>query len=448
MENQSNFGTEKISKLLLKQAIPTAMGILVLSIYSLVDTIFIGKYIGGIGIAAITIVSPITFLVSSIGLGIGMGGSSLISIGLGENDHNGARKIVGNQTALVLIFSTLILFIGFLFYNQILEGFGAHGESLVASQEYFFYTLVGLPFFMGQMMLNNVLRAEGNATAAMVVLGLPSILNIGLDALLIIHYDMGLEGAALATAISQGFGVLLGIGIMLKKSHILPKLADFKPNFNSIKSISSLGMVQFMSQATMSIVVVIANNLLMKYGGDLAISAYGLVFRIMMFAFFPVIGIVQGFMPIAGFNFGASKMDRVKEAINKSMISSTLIAIGIMLVVLFFNSNVIMIFTNENDLINLSSTALFWVFLAFPLLGIQQVSTSYFQAIGKARPALWLTLVKQFILIPVLFIFPLQFGLDGIWYGVPFTEIITTIIAFIIFKRKINSTQTLKKVSV
>lgn len=439
METKANLGTEKIGKLLVQQSIPAALGILVLSVYTLVDTIFIGQYIGAIGIAAVTIVSPITFLVSSIGLGIGMGGGSLISILLGENKEQRARKILGNQTFLVAFFSVFILFTGFLFYDGLLVGFGASGASLAASKEYFFFTLFGLPFFMGQMMLNNVLRSEGKANAAMVVLGLPSLLNIFLDYVFIVEYDMELNGAALATALSQVFGVGIGTVLLLKHSRILPQLSDFKPAWEEIKSIAGLGTVQFLSQAAMSIVVVVANNLLMKYGGDLAISTYGLVIRIMMFAFFPVIGIVQGFMPIAGFNYGAGKTDRVKEAIKKSFLSSTLIALVIMIVVMFFAKEIILIFTDDKALISLASVVIFWVFSAYPLLGIQQVSTSYFQAIGKAKPALWLTLSKQMVLIPSMFLFPIWFALDGLWYTFPVSEVTTTALAYFYFRKELQS---------
>jgi putative MATE family efflux protein len=438
MKGTSNFGTENISKLLVQQAIPAGLGILVLSIYSLVDTIFIGRYIGGVGIAAITIVSPITFLVSSIGLGIGMGGGSLISLNLGDNNIQKAKQILGNQSLLVLMFSIAIMLLGFVFYDPILQMFGARGESLIASQEYFFFTLLGLPFFMGQMMLNNVLRAEGNANAAMVVLGLPSIINIALDAIFIVYLDMGLNGAAMATAISQILGVLIGFGIMLFKSSILPSVSDFKFNYKLIQSIAGLGSVQFLSQATMSIVVVFANNLLMKYGGDVAISAYGLVIRITMFAFFPVMGIVQGFMPIAGFNYGAGKKERVKDAIRKSFLSSTIIAFTIMIIAMMSAEQIVRIFTDEPQLIALSTIVMYWVFSAYPLLGIQQVSTAYFQAIGKAKPAIWLTLIKQIILIPTLFILPLFYQLDGIWYGFPISEVSTTIIAYYFFRKELK----------
>lgn len=440
MVEDSNFGTEKISKLLVQQSIPAALGILVLSIYSLVDTMFIGRYVGGIGIAAITIASPITFLVSSIGLGIGMGGGSLISIRLGEDNIGHAKKVLAHQIWMVLLISALIVSLGFLFYQPILRGFGAHGASLEAAEVYFFFTLLGLPFFMGQMMLNNVLRAEGHANSAMLVLGLPSIINIALDAWFIAGLKMGLNGAAMATAISQLLGVCIGVILLLRQSHIIPGIKDFKIQVAVMKSISSLGSVQFFSQASMSIVVLIANNLLMKYGGDLAISAYGLVIRIVMFAFFPVLGIVQGFMPIAGFNFGAGNRQRVKEAIQKSFISSTAIAFGIMILAMLFSKSIIKAFTDETDLIALSMVVMFWIFSAYPLLGIQQISTSYFQAIGKAKPALWLTLTKQIILVPAMFVMPMWFALDGFWYTFPISEVSTTGIAYYFFQRELNKT--------
>ncbi len=438
MAKEAHFGTDNIGKLLLQQSIPAALGILVLSVYSLVDTVFIGRYIGAIGIAAITIVSPISFLVSSIGLGIGMGGGSLISIKIGENDQKKARQVIAHQLWMTLIISVCIYIVGFLFYEPILKGFGAQGDSLIASNEYFYYTLIGLPFFMGQMVVNNLLRAEGNAKSAMLVLGIPSMLNIALDAWFIVSLNMGLTGAALATAISQCSGMLLGILLMVRQSDILPQLEDFKLRSSVFSAISTLGSVQFFSQASMSVVVLFSNHLLMKYGGDLAISAYGLVIRIVMFAFFPVLGIVQGFMPIAGYNYGAGLHARVKEIIKTSFFSSTVIACLIMLIAMFFTQSIIELFTEESELISLSVIVMFWVFCAYPLLGIQQISTSYFQAIGKAKPALWLTLTKQIILIPTMFVLPFWFALDGMWYSFPVSEVSTTGIAYYFFQRELK----------
>lgn len=439
MKKDEQLGTLPIGKLLLQQSIPAGLGILVLSIYTLVDTFFIGNYVGGIGIAAVTIVSPITFLVSSLGLGVGMGGGSLISIALGKEEIGKAKRIFGNQIFLVMVFSIIVLGAGFGFYDGILQGFGASENTLAASQEYFFYILIGLPLYMAQMMLNNVLRAEGKPIGAMAVLLAPAILNIGLDAWMIAGMGMGLTGAALATAISQGLGVLVGIGlIFFGKSRVRASLQDLIPHGSTIAAIAKLGSVQFFAQGSMSIVVVIANNMLMKYGGDLAISAYGLVIRIMMFAFFPVMGIVQGFMPIAGFNFGAGKMERVEKAIKIAFRTSNIIAFLTMVVGIAFREPILRLFTDETELIQLSSVVMIWALSAFPLLGLQQVSTSYFQAIGKAAPALWLTLTKQFILIPALFLLPIWFSLEGIWYTFPVSEVTTTIIAFWYFKRELK----------
>lgn len=437
--NQDYLGTRNIRKLLLEQSIPAAIGILVLSIYTLVDTIFIGRYTGSVGIAAVTIISPISFLVSSLGLGIGIGGAALVSIALGKGERNDARWIFGNQIGLVILIGLLVQLAGFSFFDQIITAFGAKGEVHTAAGEYFVFTLVGLPFLMGQMVFNNVLRAEGRSREAMLVLLLPSLLNIALDALFIVQMGMGLQGAALATAISQFVGSVIGLSLFFKgKDSLLPGFSDLFST-KHFKGIASLGSVQFLSQGAMSVVVLIANHMLFKHGGDLAISAYGLVLRIMMFAFFPVIGIVQGVMPIIGFNFGASRNDRVKESITLAFRTSTIIGIVVSALAFLIARGIISVFTTESDLIALGTIALYWFFSAFPLLGIQQISTSYFQAIGRAKPALLLSLSKQFILIPLLFLLPTFFGLDGIWYGVPTAEVLSTIIAFAFFKRELSN---------
>jgi putative MATE family efflux protein len=424
-----------IRKLLIKQSIPAALGILVLSVYALIDTLFIGRYVGGAGIAAITIIAPISFLVSSIGLGIGMGGASLISIALGQNNKDRAKKIFGNQITITVLIGLLLTVLGFIFYDSILIAFGASKQMLPYAQEYFFYTLVGTPFYIFQLMINNVFRSEGRAREAMLLLGIPAIINIALDAWMIIGLDMGLEGAALATAISQFIGVAIG-GIMygIKSSEFQPSLSDLRPSIPVIREISALGSVTFLAQGSGSIVILVANHMFFQYGGDLAISAYGLGIRLMMFAFFPVIGIVQGFMPIAGYNYGSKQMARVKEVIRLSFIYATVIALLILVSLLLATENTVQLFTTEKSLIALAIVAVTYMFSAYPLLGIQQISIAFFQATGQAKAALWLTLSKQFILIPSMFIFPLWFGLDGLWYTFPFSEVLGTIIAFIMFK--------------
>ncbi len=439
----NTLGTKSISSLLLEQAIPAGLGILVLSVYSLVDTIFIGQYIGKVGIAAITIIAPMTFLVSSVGLGIGMGGGSLISIALGENDRNKARSIVWHQLLLSVVFGAFFLIVGFLFKESLIKGFGGIGDSAIAASEYLYYTLLGLPFFLSQMTLNNILRAEGKSKAAMIVLGIPSILNILLDTLFIAYLDMGLTGAALATALSQLLGTLMGIYYLYASSSIGPKLSNMAIQFSQFGNIIRLGAVQFFSQASMSIVVILANNQLLTHGGEIAISGYGLAMRVTMFAFFPVIGVVQGFMPIAGYNHGAGLSERVSEAIKIAFKWSSIIALIITVLAESFPHQIALIFTDDPELIAMSKTVLIWIFSAYPLLGIQQICTSYFQAINKAGPALWLTLTKQAIIIPTLLFLPSIYGLEGIWYTFPISEVFTTIIAYVFFKKELNKQQSL-----
>jgi Na+-driven multidrug efflux pump len=273
----------------------------------------------------------------------------------------------------------------------------------------------------------------------MMVLLIPSVLNIILDAWFIVELNMGLEGAAMATAISQFVGSVLGFAFFaISHDALFPRLREMF-TFKYYSSIASLGSVQFLSQGAMSVVVLIANHMLFKYGGDLAISAYGLILRLMMFAFFPVIGIVQGIMPVIGFNFGANNPERVSQSIRLALRTSTLIGLLTTLLAFLAAPNIIGLFTNELDLIKLGSVALYWFFSAFPLLGIQKISISYFQAIGKAKPALLLSLLKQGILIPLMLTLPLFYGLDGIWYSLPITEVLATAAAYAYFRQEVKS---------
>lgn len=432
-------GNDPIGKLLLHHAIPAALGVLVMSIYSMVDTMFVGQYVGGIGIAAVTIVAPITFLVSSLGFGIGTGGASLISIALGKGDKERANQIFGNQITMTLLIGALILLLGFVFFDEILLGFGASANTLAASREYFEYSLIGLPFYMGQLMLLNVLRAEDIPIGAMTVLAVPALINIALDSWFIAGLDMGLQGAALATAISQALGLLLGMGFILFAHGDLTLKAKFlRPVKKTLQSITSLGSVQFFAQSSMSIVVVLANNVLLQYGGDVAVSTYGLMIRIMMFAFFPVIGIVQGFLPIAGYNYGAGNKERLDKAIRLSFRYSNIIALGTSALILGFSGWILGLFTDETPLLEMASFALIFAFSAFPLLGIQLVSNAFFQATNQPRPALLLNLAKQAVVIACMFILPLFWGLDGVWYTFPVSEVVATALSYSYFRRAVR----------
>lgn len=424
-KNRDAFGTRPLGRLLRDQAIPASAGILVMSIYGIVDTIFVGLWVGSLGIAAITVVMPITFLIASIGMAIGVGGSSIISRAFGEGNEDKAFRTFGNQVLLTISLGLFFVIIGFLFIEQILSLFGGRGDVQEPAGIYFSIVLIGVPFLAWGMMSNNVIRAEGYPRIAMFVIMIPAVVNIILDPVFIIYLDMGIAGAAWATTISYLASAIFATWFFLFGDSQMSLSKKFvKPDFTIIREISSLGSVTFARQGTISILSIVLNNSLFIYGGEMGLSVFGIIGRLLMFANFPVLGITQGFIPIVGYNYGAKLMDRVTKLIKLSIVTATSISFGIFVVIMTFTPQIISIFTNDLNLIEQTTPALRWVFLATPLLAINLLGSAYFQAIGRPGPALILSLSKQgFLLIPLVLLLPLLFGLDGIWYSFPIADL-------------------------
>ena len=424
-DKRKAFGTRPLGKLLREQAIPASAGIMVMSIYGIVDTIFVGLWVGSLGIAAITVVQPISFLIASIGMAIGVGGASVISRSFGKNDDEKAFRTFGNQAVLTLLFGFSFVIAGFLFIDQILSLFGGRGEVTEPAHIYFTIVLIGVPFLAWAMMSNNVIRAEGYPRIAMLTIMIPAVVNIILDPVFIVWLDMGIAGAAWATTISYMASAAFATWFFLWGDSQM-KLSRFyiKPDYPLIREVISLGSVTFARQGTISVLSIVLNNSLFIYGGELGLSIYGIIGRLLMFANFPVLGITQGFVPILGYNYGAMLMDRVKKLIKLSMVSATLISFGIFIIIMIFAPYIVSVFTNDQVLIGQTTPALRAVFLATPLLAVNLLGSAYFQAIGRARPALILSLSKQgFLLIPLIFILPLFFGIYGIWFSFPIADI-------------------------
>jgi putative MATE family efflux protein len=330
-------GTEKISKLLIKQAVPASIGFLIMSIYSIVDTIYVGRWIGPLAIGAITVVMPISFLISSIGMAVGVGGSSIISRALGSSNKKRAQKTFGNMVNITLHFAIILLIFGFIFDDEILKIFGGKGDILPYAKEYFRVILIGVPFLTWAMMSNNVIRAQGRPKVAMLVMVIPAILNIILDPIFIIVLDMGLAGAAWATTISYIISAFYALYFFLKGNSAINFIFKyFKLDLVLIREIFAIGSITLARQGSISILIVVLNHSLYYYAGEFGITVYGIVNRVMMFALFPVIGIVQGFLPIAGFNYGAEKIDRVKLSINISIRYAMILASCILVVIFVF----------------------------------------------------------------------------------------------------------------
>ena len=438
MKQTSAFGTESIGFLLRQQAIPASIGILVMSLNMIVDTVFVGRWIGSLAIGAVTIVMPITFLISSLGMSIGIGGSSLVSRALGSDNQDKADLTYGNKISLTVILSLLFVFIGILFQKNILSLFGGKGDILPYAQAYFQIVLIGTPFLAWAMMANPLIRALGFPKYAMVTMIVPAILNVILDPLLIIYFDMGIEGAAWATSLSYLACALYTMYFLIFKNNELEfKFSNLIPKWHIVQEISSIGSVSLARQGVISILAIVLHNLLFQYGGEIAIAMYGIASRFMMFALFPVLGITQGFLPVAGYNYGAQLWDRVHESISLSIKYATIIAGVIFLMIMIFTAQVISIFTTDQELIMQTVPVIRWIFLATPLIAINLIGSGYFQAIGKSLPALFLTLTKQGIfLIPLILILPHFFGLSGIWYSFPIADIGAAIITYFYLKKE------------
>tara|TARA_B110001469_G_C9637113_1_gene319598 strand:+ start:489 stop:1826 length:1338 start_codon:yes stop_codon:yes gene_type:complete len=433
-------GTEKISKLLIKQAVPASIGILVMSLNMIVDTIFVGQWIGVLAIAAITVVLPIAFMISSIGMGIGIGGSSIISRALGNENPRKALLTFGNQLSLTTILALLFVVLGNIFSTEILTLFGAKGAILTPAQAYFDVIIYGVPFLTFAMMGNPVIRAVGKPKFAMYAMMVPAVVNIALDILFIKYMHLGMYGAGLATAIAYAScGLFILYFFISNKSElkIIPK--NFGLDFSIVNEIIKLGGVSIARQGTISILMIVLNYSLYKYGGEISISIFGIINRVMMFALFPIMGITQGFLPIAGYNYGAKKYDRVKETIQKAIVYGCAIAGFIYVMILLFAKEIISVFSTDATLLAETPRAMLLVFLASPIIAIQLIGSAYFQAAGKALPALFLTLLKQGVfLIPLAYTLPIYYGVDGVWYSFAIGDVLATIITYIVVRREMK----------
>lgn len=437
MNNSDKMGIMPIPRLLLQQSLPAAIGILMMSINMVIDSIYVGKFIGSIGLGAIAVVLPISFLISALGMSIGVGGASIISRALGAKNEERAFITFGNQTIMTLGLSITVVIISTFFIDEIIGIWGGKGDLLIPAKEYFMTLLPGVPFLAWAMMSNNVFRAEGQPKIAMFTMLIPAFINLILDPIFIIWLDWGLFGAAAATSIAYISGGTFAFGYFLFGSTQMNLNPTYlKPDWGIMKEIMQVGGVTFIRQGTYSLLAIVLNNSLFHYGTEMAVSSYGIISRLMMFINFPVFGLTQGFIPIAGFNFGSKEWERVKEVLYVAIKAGLLIATTIFLILAFFAPQIVGVFSNDQVLINQTYPAMRIVFLLTPTLIIQLLSSAYYQAIGKALPALILTLLKQGIfLIPLVLFMPLYFGLDGIWYSFPIADLLTTIVSAIFIRK-------------
>ncbi|MGJ8591355.1 MAG: MATE family efflux transporter [Aquaticitalea sp.] len=438
--SSQDLGSQPIGKLLIRQGLPASIGILVMSLNILVDTIFVGQWIGSTAIAAINVVLPVSFFIAALGMSIGIGGSSIISRALGGENFEKALKTFGNQITMTLLLSIFLVVIGLTFADSIIDSFGGKGAIFEPAKIYYTIVLYGVPILALCMMGNTVIRAEGKPKFAMYAMMIPSVSNLVMDYIFINLLDFGMEGAAWATTLSYGLCFIYILWFfMSKNSEMKISFVHFGLNFPVIKEISSLGFVTLARQAVVSITYLFMNNILYDLGGETSVTSYAIAGRMLMFALFPVLGVTQGFLPIAGYNYGAANYQRVRQTINTAIKYAAILATIVFVVLMIFPEAITRMFTSDVDVLKQTPSDMRWVFAATPIIAWQLIGAAYFQAIGKAIPALLLTLTRQgFFFIPLILILPNYYGEIGVWMSFPIADVLSTIVTAYFLNREIR----------
>jgi len=438
----ARLGKEKINKLLINLSFPATIAMMVNALYNLVDTIFVGRGVGAIAIGGLTIAFPIQMIIMAFAQMIGIGSASAISRSLGAKDVERADYVAGNSFLCVIILSSIIAAIGLTFTEPMLRFFGSTEAILPYAKDYITIILWGSIFFSFAMSSNNLIRAEGNAKVAMAAMLIGAILNMFLDPIFIFIFKLGIKGAALATIISQFISFLYILKYLYSgKSSLKIKLYHLKPKPRIITEIFAVGFAAFARQVTGSVVAIIVNNSLRIFGGDIALIIVGILHRVTMFLFMPLFGVIQGMQPIVGFNYGAKKFDRVKEALKLSILATTAIATLGWLIAELFPFVIISAFTGDIEVIEKGSTIMRIVISMIPVIGIQIVGAALFQSLGKAVPSLILSLLRQVLLfIPLIIILPrvLGLGLLGIWIAYPIADVLSVILTTLFLRSELK----------
>ena len=425
-ETHSPFATEPIGRLILKFAIPSVIALLVNSLYNIVDQIFIGWGVGYLGNGATNVVFPITIIALALSMMIGNGGAAYLSLKLGEGESESARKGVGNAVTLVVVVSILLAVVFLVFIDPILTLFGATDMLRDYALEYGWVIGLGLPFMMISAAINSMIRADGSPKYAMGSMVIGAILNVILDPVFIFIFHMGVRGAAIATVIGQVASFLVSVVYVPRFKTVRPNAAAFRLNVKTCGNIVTFGLSSFITQFAITIVMALTNNLLAIYGAssiygaEIPLTATGIVMKVNQIMISILLGIATGTQPILGYNYGAKRYDRVKKALEISLIASEVISILAFLLFQFAPMSVVTLFGSEEGLYNEFAVKAFRILLMLcPLTGFQTIAAVYLQAIGKPVKSAILSLARQIIFfVPAALILPTFLGVEGVlWTG-------------------------------
>ena len=430
-------GTQPVGKLLWQYALPGVIAMTASSLYNMVDSVFIGHGVGPMALAALGISFPLMNIGAAFGAAVGIGGSTLMSLRLGQRQYDKANNVLGNMVALNIITGLLVGIVSIIFLDPILTFFGASEQTLPHAREYMFILLLGNVITHLYLGLNAALRSASKPRAAMIATIVTVALNTILDPIFIWPLHMGIKGAAIATVIAQAAVLCWQLWQFSRQRELLHLEWRFlKPAWTIVKDIVSIGISPFAMQITGCVVAVFMNNALMANGGDLAVGAYGIAHRLGFVFFMVIMGICQGMQPIAGYNYGAGNMDRVKRVVRLAIAVSVASMTAGWIIGEVFTGACVRIFTEDPDLIDISVRGIRINMLVFPVIGYQATVTNFFQTIGKVRISIFMSLSRQLIfLLPMLLLFASIWGLDGVWASLPASDLASFIVAVIIMQR-------------
>ncbi len=429
--NTQALGTEKVSALLFRYALPAIIAMTSASLYNIADSIFIGHGVGPLAISGLAVTFPMMNIASAFGSLIGIGASSLISIRLGQGNKQRAFLILGNAVLLNVVIGGILTAVSLAFLDPILYFFGASEHTIEYSRSYMQIILAGNVITHVYLGLNDILRATGYPRKSMAIMLTAVLSNVALDAMFVFWFGWGIRGAAVATLIGQTLALGLLIVHYTNRKHFL----YFRPGIFRfvgviVKKVVSIGLAPFLLNLCASIVVIFINTALKRYGGDLYIGAYGIVNRSVLFFIMVIAGLNQGMQPIVGYNFGARQFDRVMRALGITTVCAVTVTTFGWVLGHLFPSSLVVIFTDDPTLLKAAAEGMRLVTSVFPIVGFQVVASNFFQYIGKPKKAILLSMTRQLLfLVPLLAVLPSYYGTDGVWMSMPVADSLAALMA-------------------
>lgn len=439
MKNIQELGEANVGRLMLKYFIPAFIGVFANAMYNIVDRIFIGQGVSAEALSGISVIFPLMLIMMGFGMLVGIGTGVLVSINLGKKQIDFAEKILGTGFTLMLVVSAIIMLVFYVLKVPLLNSFGSTRETFQFANDYLNIIIIGIPFMVVGFSLNNIIRSEGNARIAMISMILSSVTNVVLDYIFIFQLNMGVKGAAYATIISM-FVLMVWVLIHFRSKRSVIKLRkrNIGINWPILAEIVAIGMAPFSMQIASSFVQGLLNKKLIIHGGDLAVGAMGIINSVLTLFIMAIVAINMASQPIIGFNYGAKSVKRVKDSLRISIIAASVIAVAAFIFIESIPGIIVKLFNSDSQVLyDISVNGLRLVILALPIVGFQVVASNFFQSVGKAKLAMFATLFRQVIgLIPLIYILPNYWGINGIWFAFPLADTMSAIAVYFILIRE------------